>query len=737
MSTEVRLLNVCRSLNLDATTVFLDPFDDASLSATNWPAPAPTWTLDGEVSSGFPAVSAGGARTNVANTMRAAVLNDRIIATSAYREVSISTSTQAAGNNWHILMDMNNTTPVPGTSVRLRGSFTGAAYYLTLYINNALSGTFNDQTGGAAGHVILRLTIDGNRTIKAYWKSATFPSITYTPTGYIPAGGRVGFALKAGANPPCFTGYFSHTYSIIAAENLPTRALIASANGKVYYENTDGNMIPLTTPVRTLASDRLLSSVNRLQKLYIADYGLAKYGTAGATNASPGTTFTDAAVSSWSALGVNAADYRLEVRSGTGLPTGVVGQGIGVYAIASVSGANLVLATTLGINATAITYRVLRGPKVFDAATLTLTAFPIGTIGASPGQVPIGCTIVSAWLDKLLWSGDPLAPNAVYGSKTGDPENYVYARIVAEAFVYDPNTLSGSANIGDAVTAIIPFNDDYFLIAGQRSIAIQRGDPNLGTYPEQVTRDAGIVDKQAWCYTPDGLVLGLSNDGLYLFTPGPNMMPERVSRDRLPKELIDINPALYDVQLQFDLARQGAKIFITPKIAGPTTHWWFDWTKKAFWPEELPSDIEPTASCVHSIGGSGTPAIILGSRTGYLRKEVDSQSTDDGTAITSNALLGPFNLGHPKKEGLVHEVVCEPATGSANVLVELLVGNTPQEARVAAVADSFTFEPGVPVTWRPRIRGGACFFRCSGVGNQQWAIESFAFDREVVGVLRA
>jgi hypothetical protein len=735
---EVRLLNVCRSLNLDQGVVFMDPFDGVALSGTNWPGPAPTWTLDGTASTGFPLVLNGLAFSNVANVLRAAVLNDRTISTASFREVSIGTPTIIEGARYSLLMDMNNSTPVPAASIRLRATAsTSNLRLLRLFVNEILVASFN-SFGTAAPHDVLRLSIKSNGAILCYWESPTTPSIAFGPTGYMPAGGRVGFALHCVGVTTALASYFNHSYTVLAAATMPPRALIASANGRVYWENVNGAMVELVTPVRTLASDRLLSSANRKQKLYIADYGLRKQGTAGFTNGDPGTTFDDGTVADWTTLGIDPDDDRLEILSGTGLPTGVVGQGIGIYAISSVSAGSVTLASTPGFSATAITYRIVRGPKVFDAPTLTLTAFPIGTIGQSPGQAPVGCTIVALWADRLIWTGDPMFPHVMYLSKNGDPENYFYAnRTEGEAFVFDPAKFAGAGQIGDAVTAVIPYSDDYLLIGGDRSLSIQRGDPTLGGVPDLVTRTTGILDKFAWCQLPDGRILVLGNDGLYLPTTAPNTPPERVSRDRLPQELIDINPALYDVQLQYDLARQGVKIFITPKTAGPSKHWWFDWTKKAFWIESLPSNVEPTASTVHSIGGSGISEIILGGRDGYLRREVDTQSLDDGNAVASFALLGPFNLGHPKNEGIIHEVTCEPVSGSVPVLVEVLVGNSPAEARSGVAADSYTFDVGNFITWRPRLRGAACFLRVSGGGNLRWATETLTFDREIVGRLRA
>lgn len=847
VATEVRLLNVCRSLNLDETITVFEPFDDSPLDPTLWTHPS--WTLDSVASSGLPTQSGGNALSATANQLRTARLaSTHTASTAALREIQLDTRNLTTGNEFSILMDMDNTTPVPAASIRLRGKVASATQYeLYLYINEVQVAQSIDKSATAGDYHGLRLRIDAAGTIKGYWRKFNNPSITYTPSGYTAAGGRAGFALKAGSMT-AYSSQFEFMYLLAAAGGLPPRALCASANGVFRREDTNGDMIIVNDGASdpTLASDRLLSSVNRLQKLYIADYELKAEGTDGTTST---TTFDSASFSDWTAittgtdvivngtfaadtdwtkgsgwtigagvatatgaistdlsqtvdpltigqryrvvftitrtagsitvnlggtagtarsatdtftedlvcttseifkfstsgftgtvdnvtctpilLRVDADDDRLEIFSGTAAQQGV-------YEISSVSASGVTLSTSPG-NASGISFRIIRAPKVYDAVTDALTKVPIGTIGATPGQFPHGCTIVSAWLDRLIWSGDPRNKHAVFASKRGDPENYKYANKTAgEAFAYDPAQFAGASQIGDAVTAIIPYSDDYIMFAGERSISIQRGDPTYNGELDLVTRVAGIIDKQAWTYLPDGRVLGLSTDGLYIFTPGPNMMPELVSRERIPEELIDINTALYDVQLQYDLGPQGAKIFVTPKEAGQTTHWWFDWTKKAFWPENYPSDMGPTASCVHSPGGSGREIIILGGRDGYLRKEVDSATTDDGISITSFTLLGPFNMGHPRFDGLIHEVLCEVAKGSGHVVVEVLVAETPQEAYAAEAAFTFTFSPDNPhVMEEARARGGACFLKVYPAGSTGWAIETLAFDKEVVGRLRS
>jgi hypothetical protein len=742
MSTEVRLLDVCRTLNSDPATAILDEF--TSIGASWLPDATGGWIIDGVATAGIIVSVNGSATTTNYSELLTGCFDDQSISTTKFREISLANPIIPTDNGEiSILMDMNNATPVPAASVRMRVWFQtnsngGFFYEIRLSINDVtVANVLRSLVVGEQWQQV-RLSIDSSGLIQCYGPSPSEPIIEHRPAGYNPAGGRIGIALKSSATGKTSAASLTFKFTLAAvvgvtAADLPPRALVASANGLLFVELKNGTIKQIPSTVRTLASDRLLSSVNRLQNLYIADYGLRKYGTTGTTG-TPGTSFDDAAVANWTTLGIDTDDDRLEILSGTGVT-------VGIYAIAAVAAGNLTLGQNAGNGGSSITYRIVRGPKVFDSSLMTLTLMPLGTIGSGSGQPPVGCTIVTAWDDRLIWTGDPLFPHVAYMSKAGDPLGYLYANSVeGEAFAYDPARVAGASQIGDAVTAVIPHSYDYCMFGGYRSMSIQRGDPTLGGALDMISRDIGIIDKKAFCYTPEQVVLGLSADGLYLFYPEPNRTPERVSRELIPAELFEINTALFDVQMAYDVGNQGADIFITPKTAGPTTHWWFDWSKKAFWPEQYFTSHEPTAVAVHAIGGAVSPAVIFGCRDGYIRRSIRTQSIDDGNGVPSFALLGPFNVGQPGLEGIVHDIWVELATQSGVVTVDILPGDSAEKARKAQSAYSFEVRGGgddfAPALEICRVRCSAFFIRITNIGAEPWALEGLSFTREITGKRR-
>lgn len=715
----IRLMNVCNTLNLQNISTYGDDFSGGAMSG-DWTAPS---------GSSLPSVSGGYARASGTPVSKRAVLTlVSTINTTSARDASIlvANATNTAGASCIVMLDVLTTT-VAG--IRAFVTMTGdVGQHATLFLEIQNVTVASYATYYSLSPLWLKVSIDASNTVRVYWENADTPNIVYSiPGTYTPTGALAGFAIENASGEGLVDSFRLNYYSTTGSTNLPPRALVASSNGLVYYETVASSLLSVGGSVR-LANDILLSSVNRLTNLYIADYGLAVQGTIGATNGGAGTTLTDATGGgvNFTTAGVNADDYRVEIISGS------AGTISGIYGITSVSGTNLVLSTTPGISKTAIVYRVVRGSKIFDSSAITLALMGIGTIGNQP---PLGCKIVTAWLDKLVWGKDPRNPNVAFLSRSGDPLDYLYATgDESGAFAYDPAKSAGAATIGDPITAMIPHSDDYLLFTGYKSINIQRGDPTAGGQLDVVTRDAGVVDFAAWCYTPEHIPVALGYNGLFMFTPGPSATPVDLSKGKLPQELIGVDPSLYFVQLSYSVRDDGIYVSVTPKTAGNTTHWFFSWTRKAFYPAGYSSTKEATAQCVHDVGASGNPVALFGDRDGYIRQHINGAANDDGTSVSSNVLLGPFALGAPVYDGVIHEVLCALARQSNPVLVEVLVGTTAEEARYAAAFDSFTMVAGRNPTYRCKARGGACFLRLSS--SLPWTLESLALIREIVGIQR-
>ena len=726
------MLNTVRTITTGQVQEYSDEF--ATIDGAQWTHGG--WTLFSVASTGLPTAVNGFATViaTVNNDLRTALLADKGISVESYREISLNGWLGPAGGPSviYLMLDMDDTTPDPhagGVYVHVEYATTGAS--INLIVDGTTVDTFSTGNRPPGGTWTTRLTIDAGNTVRVYWTSLSIPDITYNLGVYTATGSRVGFGMRAAfPGQQVYANSFTMRY-FLASGSLPAQALVGANNGLVYYESTSGNMVQVVSDL-TVDTDEWLSSAARLDKLYIADSEIKSINDAQTASTSV-STLTDAGATFLTQTDpVDADDDMLEITF-TDQLTGDGDMVTGTWPISSITDeTHIVVTGTLGTGTT-VSYRIMRAPKVFDSDVLTLTR-----LTATAGFVPPNCDIVAVFNDRLCWAGDDLVPEAVYMSKVGDPTDYDYGtNLPDEAFVYDPGRVAGAPFIGDAITALIPHLDDYLVIGCKRSIWFQRADPALGATPEPISREIGILKQSAWCYTPEGTIVAMTLDGLYLIAPGPEGSLQRLSRDRMPQELVNIDTDLNDVLVEYDTLRNGINIFVTPTNPGPTQHFWFGWQMKEFSPETYSSDFEPKAIASHALGGVGPRKVILGCRDGYLRVHEDSAHTDDGENFHSHVLIGPIMLGgNGYYEGMIREVVGQLAEDSGEVTMKIRTGDSIESAYRATSRVSYTMRAGKNRTWRPNLRGNACFIELSSEGGEAWAFEQLSIVRERLGKQR-
>lgn len=717
---EIRLLAPCDSLNSEGTNVFSEAFE---ASLTNWTTDTNQLgtPLLPVVANGY-----GSTSTNVGLDYRSAVLNSvTTVDTGARRSISMKcVLPPAEGNQYIVGLDYSNTL---GTDDGVRlvvenrsTTHSGTTASWALYVDGTL--TESGTTGGTDATWI-KLELSGNNSvIVAIGPTGNEVLHTSVLTSYTPAGTYARFQLirAASSSIPVQVDTVRLEY-ISTAGGDPRNMLMASASGILYKQNLNADWTRVSSTV-TLASDRMLRATRRLQKLYIADYGVLRSAT-GASSA--GTTFTDSAVSNFSTgvTGLIAGDY-IRIVDGTSVT-------VGDYRIQAVSsGSTLTMDRTAGAGASGITYKILRGPKVYDSATNQLTAMtPLTTL------VPSGMTIVESWMDRLVWGGDPDFPHRAYMSKSGDPVGYDYSTFGTAGAAYPFSSTNSRAELGDRIRAIGSHRDDYLIVGGERGSYIGRGDPNLNGAQMDAIAKLGILDKAAWCQTPNGYWIAMTTDGLYRIPPAADATPEPMSRNKLPQELVGISTSLNDVQVLYDKDYNGVHIYVTPLDVGATTHWFYGLETDSFEPMIFAtSDHDPTASCEFSMPGE-TPTVFLGCRDGYVRRFSDAAETDDGETMVSNELIGPIMLGgNGYSEGMIREVIGQLASASGTVTLKIRTGTSIESAYQATSRVIYTMRAGKGRTWRPNLRGNACFLELEATGR--WALEQISIVRERLGKQR-
>lgn len=756
---EVRMLVQCRTLESQGITTFYEPFNADPMSATNWGHPSfslPDFGGTSRASSGLPTVVSGlgfaGAYTSANELRTATIKTDSIpisVSTTAFRETSIFPLGMPLATSAWLFMDMDDTTPALTGGIALRATiFSTNLGELILYRNNIIVASFYNPTDSPTLSTrIIRMSIDAAGTIRVYWtgwEGHAIPDIVFSQPGYVAVGGRAGFGLQNNSsNQGILLREFSYAYTPVSTDMPPTM-LVASANGFLYRETIDGRMSPVANATPTLRNDRLISAVNRLQDLYIADYELRLEGTAGFTNSSPGTTFDEALVN-FSTAGVDADDDVIEILSGTGATAGV-------YGIAAVAAGSITLDSTPGISATNIVYRILRGPKVYDSATDTLSMISLGTPGVS--QFPVGCRHFSLWADRIVAVNDPLRPHQWFMSAQGYPNLWDYgdsgtvnedgvasgtiipALGVAAAVSDDVAEIEGV--LGDPIICTIPISNDYLIFACQNSFHLLRGNPRLNGAFDAISRTIGILDIGAWARTPENNVFVMTTDGLY------EVLLDRVvaiSRDVIPQELIGLDPERYEVTMGYDFVSRGIVISAVPRIFDsdaslPSIAYFYDQRTGGFFPDLYTLAHDAMCMVSHHADASGLPALVRGGRDGYLRRYSPGTANDDGVNFDSNCLYGPIRLGDGEYgDGYLQQIIDVLDTQSGPITLRVQVGHSAQVALRNSSRFETTMYAGRNRNRWPRLRGGACYIDTVGTPGTRWARESLTISRQKAGRL--
>jgi len=559
-----------------------------------------------------------------------------------------------------------------------------------------------------------RVLIDGD-DVTVYWQDTELASETVTAH----AGQRVGVGIECTEyEGVCLVDrfrveYYEDTVAIVKRERP---VLVVSGGGGLYRETSLDTLAELTTDLG-LSADRQIAAIDRGQKLYIADYGdVNAEGTDGAVNAA-GTLLTAVSVANWTLLGLDAYSYHVVLTAVTG---NIVA---GVYEIDSIAAGGLTLTASVGGSGTC-DFRVERGPKIYDPSADTLALMT-----TTDGSVPVGCSIIARYRDRLVFAGDPNAPHLWYMSRQGDPEDFDYGASAMDFGRATAGSVSEAGAVGEPIKAIIPFSDDYLIFGCKNSLWQLEGDAVYGGQLNILDMSVGIVDKMAWCKGPGGELIFLSNDGVYVLSPGGGSHPIPFSREKLPQELKNPDTNMYDISMAYDPVFNGVHLYMTvhrDAVAGgaqPGLHWWIDWNFKGFWPMKTTTSLEPRVVFQSQSYEAANNNVLLGTYLGVICNYSYSRGSDEGSAFESYVMYGPISLGGSMyRRGLISELWGVLDEQSAFVDWSVLVAETEESARGATVHTTGRWYAGASSKSRPRARGMSFLLKISSE-VAPWAID--------------
>ena len=715
---KVNLLTMMRSLNTEGRAVFSDDFS----SGANWEE----WVESGYALPTFLA----GVASGIPNSVRGANLVSGSIPSidtnapfTLEARVFIYETRLAQGYSFYV--GMSDAVPSPTASISVNISFSTDTHSAdTRIISIAKNGLvlFTDVSFAdlALGYRWLSFNVSPTGIVRVFMEGDL---ILEGNAAFTPVGNNVGFTINA---PGAGAGSLEdlNVSYIASGGGVPPEAVIQATNGKLYRESTEGSLVAVANQTADLNSAEQLMAVDYLGKLYIADFSdnrtkQTEGSTAGVVNG----VLDDSDVTDWTDLSIDKTTDVVELTGGSSGTGEFEGKTAGVYGITTIHPTNgltlkkLSTGAALGAGDDLGTpeYRVLRGPKRYDSGTDTLDLWPAD-------DMPVGCRIIEIFVNRIVFGGDPENPHVWYMSRYTDPDDWNYGASATDRgkAVSNAGASPDSSSLAIPLSAIVAGSEDYCLFSAESELYLLRGDPFYGATMGNISRQIGIGSRTAWCRVPDGSLVFLSRNGLYRYHPS-QPFPENISRNKLPVELIDVvqNTAL-TVTMEYDIRFGGILIFIVPATASPTTHYWFDWSTRSFWPEPLgSSDYEPFAITYDAKANH----VLLAGRDGYIRHHDSAAADDDGTAVAKQIDYGPI----PLNRGLAAMADSLKITlddSSDDVLWTFRSGNSPEEAFNAATRASGTAKAGVNYVQPVRHHDQWGFLRLSTSGAAKWAVEA-------------
>lgn len=603
------------------------------------------------------------------------------------------------------------------------------------YVGGVLQNTYSFSTGNVApaGVTDLSVSVSTNTIVVNY---AGF-EILNTTISESQAGRRVGFSMEEDV-VTSFPAAETQHVDVLKLQYQPTtaadpeqrRLFTAISGGDVFAESNIGNMEVVSSSL-TLRSDVTLQSIEHLSKLYIADYGEQVMDRTDGTIGVGGLILdtVDAGID-FAALGVDANDHLVEIYDPDSNAIA------GIYAIDTVDSGpdQITLLTSAGTSGGTCSFRIERGPKIFDPVAGTLVALVV-----TDGQIPFGYSQVTRYKDRLCWAGHIRDGRLWEQSRQGNPLSYDFSGSSNSIGRAVSGQASEAGVIAAPVTAQIPHAQNYMVYAALNSMHVLRGDATAGGSIDEVSRVTGVVGEDAYCWGPNGEIVFLARDGIYELPFGARQAPRSLSLEKLPRELRNIDPLLYKVGMEYDSNERGIHIFVTPLESGTPIHFWFDWELKGFWSVELPlATMEPFVVTRFSSDTISDNAVVFGCRDGFIRKFENGVVLDDASTIPVKLYIGPFLLGaNALTNGILQEMEVAMGLESSDATWSLYVGETPEDViRKEMAADTpfatGTFTSGLNRSRRPGGRGNSALIVLENSG----ADGPFVFNELIVKVER-
>ncbi|KKN54243.1 hypothetical protein LCGC14_0594250 [marine sediment metagenome] len=370
---------------------------------------------------------------------------------------------------------------------------------------------------------------------------------------------------------------------------------------------------------------------------------------------------------------------------------------------------------------------------------------------SSYGAMPNFASLICLYRGRVVISGNKEYSFQWYMARQNHPFDFNYAKNDAQTAVAGSNADAGE--LGDIVTALIPFKDDYLVFGCGSQIWYMAGDPAAGGSLNELDLTTGIYGPQAWCFDNAENLYFWGTNGVYKTTiPG---VPINISRAHLPNLVKDeaVDSSTHRITLEYDPRRNGILIAITKFSDNTHSNYFYDLLTQGFFPESSHANCAVYSQLFYQGDAPDYRRLLVGCSDGYIRyydedTKSDVLADDTANAINAYCTWGPLKLAqNDDYYGLLTSLEVITAGGasggsqsdSSDVSFNLFVADTAEEILEKLSANTDYRVTGV-ITAPGRPKGSKIKRRLRGMflGIRLWnstAAQTWAVNK-IIGTIK-
>ncbi len=235
-----------------------------------------------------------------------------------------------------------------------------------------------------------------------------------------------------------------------------------------------------------------------------------------------------------------------------------------------------------------------------------------------------------------------------------------------------------AGEVGDVIVAMIPYKDHYLTWGCANEIWLLQSDPLMGGVNRCISKVTGIFSPTSYCWDDKNNLRFMGTDGIYGLSSDAiinAMPPENITKQRNPKLVtsIGLNRRTDRVAMGYDKQRYGVKVSVTQMDGEWSVVFWLDLRTGGLFPDAYTSGQDAASLLYYDSYKSSERALLMGGYDGYIRKEDESEKSDDGdNAIESHVCIGPFvTEGEPRQTVDINETSLTLGEDSDGITVDI------------------------------------------------------------------